>query len=624
MTNFWKSLLIGSTKSQGVTDSSHPPQQDYRLELGPEDTSYQSRSDDRLELGSDGPSYYAHLEHGLELASAGLPSHTDQDHGLEPGSLGLRYHRDPDHGVERTFPGLLFYTDQEHGLELPTLGLPYHTDQDHGIELAPGDLYETTQRDSGLQIPLELFILVTCTGGVLAVDPEFGRFHQVTLFDAMRTAIHAAFEGSQIVFYGADAGEPLLSARWEASADSSIGVHLEGLGFLRAPPGLAPVDFDAEVLSDWERLLAIPVVEFRRLIAVSNAKWLIDGENAPTASGSMSLAPNFELTFFNRNCSLMGVLQALRDETGLAETITIPKSFLFFHNCSVPAYARLYRPLIYTTVGGSDYFFQQMSLLVASLETLGEYSGSYAIISDRSATSISHYLDGIPDSRLSLKEIPFPEISAIVSARRNIIGDEIFSGYYPVLYLDSDIICTSPIEGLLVEALKSDKILMSAEFIGQSVADVGPPDANWFGMSLYDADDTRVQQHRCINSGILSGRSQDVLQEPFRVIEQSWQNYKSKYGEWHRAAYDQPFFSLVLQCLNVVDLVTLEKWVAILRGLEPDEDAATKCLVHFNIGVGLDKTQSMKRFYDRIRGDIPTPDTVPLMNVNEALSDEVE
>lgn len=593
MASFWKSLMAGNNKFQDVSGSPHHAQRDQGLEPEPHDFSYHAQQGHGPELTPDDWSYAVQHDRGLELAPDDLP-----------------YPMQQDRAPKLTDDDWSYPKQDNPELELAPDDLPYPMHQDHGPEPAP-----------------ELFILVTSTGAVLAVDSDSGRLHQVLLHDAEQTAIHAAFEGSQVVFYGSDAIEPLLSAQWEPSADGSIGIRQEGSGFLRSPPHLGPVEFGAEVLSDWERLLAVPVLEFEKLIVVSHARWVIDEEKTPTASGSMSLAADFGLTFHNRNCSLVAMLQVLREKVAHPGKTKLPESFMFFHDCSVPAYARLYRPLIYTTLGGSEHFFQQMSLLLASLENLGDYSGDYAIISDRSETSISQYLGGISHSRLSFMRVAYPDVSAIVSARRNIIADDIFSGYYPVLYLDSDIICTSPIEGLLVEALRSDKILIAAEFIGQSIADVGPPDGHWFGLSLYGPNDTRVQKHRCINSGIFSGRSQGTLQLPFRAIEQSWQNYKSVFGDWHRAAYDQPFFSLVLQCLDVVNVEVLESWVTILRGLEPDEDAATACLVHFNIGVGLDKTRSMKRFYDRLCGEIPHFDiqaTGPQTAVIEVSLQEVE
>ncbi|MBE7212259.1 MAG: hypothetical protein INR65_14650, partial [Gluconacetobacter diazotrophicus] len=236
-----------------------------------------------------------------------------------------------------------------------------------------------------------------------------------------------------------------------------------------------------------------------------------------------------------------------------------------------------------------------------SFERFGEYDGTYRLVCDRDRDGAALCFRGIDAARWDSVRRTLDGLDTIVSARMNVLADPDFDDFQPILYIDSDVLCDRPIEGLLVAAARSERILIATEFHGQTIAEVGPPHGHWFGLFLRDAD-PRIDAHRCINNGIFAARNRLAFLGPFAAVSESWARFKAAHGEAHRAAYDQPFYSSVLQSLDAADTDTMNRWVRNLQGVEPTYADAPAGLTHFNVGVGMNKTQAMLRYVGLLEG----------------------
>ncbi len=449
-------------------------------------------------------------------------------------------------------------------------------------------------------LPATPVTLITHEGGLLAFDPITGQLVQRSLADTAESTLCWHVEDGRVELLEAGSGHLVLEAEQVADGDGWFGLQLADGAFLCASPHLGPVSAASAELLAWERLMALTPEDLALLRLFSARRWLIDDDERPTDRETVTLEPGFKLGFGGRECSIRALLLALHEDGASRHPSGLPMSFVFFHDICTPARALLFEPLIYSTVCGSDYFFEQHALCVRSIERSGGYDGSYLLVSDRDEASASAAFANIDASRWVCLKQDLSNADRLAAARRDALRHDSFVGYQPLLYLDSDVICDAPVEALLTAAARAERLLISAEFPGLSIAQVGVPHGNWFGGFLYEQGDNRVSVDRCINSGIFAGRNRDRLDDALSLVGRAWALFRQVHGEAHKAAFDQPFFSYVLQRLSLADIEPMERWVTILNGNEPGDENVLKGLMHFNIGVGLDKTAAMRRYLERL------------------------
>ncbi|WP_428395664.1 hypothetical protein [Lichenicoccus sp.] len=453
------------------------------------------------------------------------------------------------------------------------------------------------QADPILEQVAPTHVLITHEGGILCVDPLTGELTQRSFEDANYEPACCSIADGAVTLRASPTQAPALRGRAIADRDGVIGLCLEGGYYLCASPHLGPVSTASVALDAWERLMPLSLADVGLLRAFAARRWLIDEDARPTARHSLALSPGFRALIGGRSCLLTELLALLRSPPGALHPSGLPMSFVFFHETCTPARALLFEPLIYSTISGSDYFFDQYELSVRSIERFGQYDGSYLLVSDRDDEDVIVGFSGVAVSRRACLKQDFPTLDRLMGARREALRHPAFAGFQPVLYVDSDVICDAPIEGLLVAAVRCERVVISAEHDGQALSALPPEDRNWFGGFLYAPNDPALLAHRCVNSGLFGGRNRETLDTSLTLVERAWALYKAAHGDLHQAAFDQPFFSFVLQTLELAEIEPTRSRVRILNDSEPGPDSAPVGLAHFNIGVGRDKIDAMRRYF---------------------------
>ncbi len=391
--------------------------------------------------------------------------------------------------------------------------------------------------------------------------------------------------------------EPGAEADWRIidAGDGQVGLQTASGGFVRAAPHLGPVSLDAPEIRAWERFMLVPMEDLDLIAACAGSRWLVDDDPHPTERGDWRLAEGFRILVAGRPAGIADLVGSLRTASAGRCPDGVPMSFAFFHAICTPSVALRYNPLIYSTIGGADHFFEQVALCFSSVEAFGRYDGAYRLVCDRTRPAVAEFLGSIDPGRWDTVFFQIDGIDDIIRARRSILESAAFDGFQPILYLDSDIVCDRPIEPLLLAAARSERILISSEFPGVSIADLDSQHGNWFGAFLY-GNDPRGAVHFCINNGVFAARNRQVCLSPLAAVAEAWARYRRHHPDAHRAAHDQPFYGYVLQCLEVADVATMDRWVRHLQGVEPSPAHEASGLAHFNIGVGLDKNRAMERY----------------------------
>ena len=443
-------------------------------------------------------------------------------------------------------------------------------------------------------------VLITHEGGILCVDPLTGELTQRSFEEAEYERACCSIADGMVTLRASPRHAPALRGRAINDRDGVIGLCLEGGYYLCASPHLGPVSTASVALDAWERLMPISLADIGLLAAFAARRWLIDGDARPTARHTVALAPGFRLLIGGRSCLLTELLAILRSPPGALHPSGLPMSFVFFYDTCTPARALLFEPLIYSTISGSDYFFDQHELSVRSLERFGQYDGSYLLVSDRDEDAVVVGFSGVAPSRWACLKQDFSTLDKLMGARREALRDPAFAGFQPILYVDSDVICDAPIEGLLVDAARSERVVIAAEHEGRTLGELPAEARNWFGGFLYPANDPALSRHHCVNSGLFGGRNRETLDVSLSLVERAWAFYKAAHGNLHQAAFDQPFFSFVLQTLDLAEIAPTRSCVKILNGGEPGPDSMPVGLAHFNIGVGRDKIEAMRRYFGHL------------------------
>ena len=171
-----------------------------------------------------------------------------------------------------------------------------------------------------------------------------------------------------------------------------------------------------------------------------------------------------------------------------------------------------------------------------------------------------------------------------------------------MLYLDTDIVCDQPIDGLMTALMQSDRIQVRSE----GRLDEGEPETNghWFGWRLLAADNVPFDPVAPgFSSGAIGFANAAVAQDSFAAILASVYGHAAVTSSRHTfAGYDQPFANYVLRKRDRFATALLDPLLRLHRAdaddvATPFASAATG-LVHFTAGVGLPapKRAAMARY----------------------------
>jgi hypothetical protein len=234
---------------------------------------------------------------------------------------------------------------------------------------------------------------------------------------------------------------------------------------------------------------------------------------------------------------------------------------------------------------------------VESLRRQGKYNGDIVVITDNPNKMVETIHKDIT-SKVRCVEYFGKDLLDYTTARYKIDLINDIEKYRPVVYLDSDVLCTCPIRELLVQVLKSDHIHFNYE-----LSLLHPDD--YYGASLLEADKIEVEPGVAgISTGVIGFPHAKNIKYLFsQLMELVPLIAETKGSRTWSPFFDQPVFNYLIVKHGIVGN-PLSPWVENLLGsFHGLEVADRKTLVHFcgGVGAGERKIDAMKHLFEALR-----------------------
>jgi hypothetical protein len=265
---------------------------------------------------------------------------------------------------------------------------------------------------------------------------------------------------------------------------------------------------------------------------------------------------------------------------------------------------KLYRPLVYYAAFGSDDIFGCLRAALVSLLAIGKWDNDIAILTRLEDVAKVNAAVADLDLGIRLQIITVPGIDILdwCLARYRIDAAEIFATHQPIIYLDVDVICDSPLNDFCLQLTHCPTI----EIVPEGRLDEGHPESSgqWFGWRLMAADAMAFSPSEPgFSSGILGFANKQVAQHAFSAILRSAGFHAEQCGTRHRfAGYDQPFAGYVMKKLGVMSSILLPE-IARLCRVDPVRTplpmpARPAGLAHFHgiVGDAASKRRAMEHY----------------------------
>lgn len=262
-----------------------------------------------------------------------------------------------------------------------------------------------------------------------------------------------------------------------------------------------------------------------------------------------------------------------------------------------------FKPLIYFCAFGDEAQFAMLSVALESLVAFSKTDCDIVVLTNRASRDIlSRYLAAFRRTlRISLRIVEAADPQQYTHARYRIIRFDDLSGYGPVLYLDTDVVCDADLRPLLrrlhtaegVCALPEGRLLSKHGFWGRSLFLADPA----LGVSPSDPG---------ISTGVLGGASMEGLRRPFRLV---LDHIEAWYAAGHAPLfYDQAHANYVLIKHRLFNGDILGAHLRVV-GNEVEADPSQRLgLAHFAGGVGNNMPKLTRmRTYREALGPAPPP-----------------
>jgi hypothetical protein len=261
----------------------------------------------------------------------------------------------------------------------------------------------------------------------------------------------------------------------------------------------------------------------------------------------------------------------------------------------------MHDPLIYTLCFGADAYFENLSLMLESLDYIGRYDGNVTVITDRPRDELDRYI------HFSLRHrVHVATIAPIESAHRFLAGDFMKDATGPILYMDTDIVVAGPVQPILdfIAAGTEVHVCSEAAFYPRLVQ--GPvgeiteqiPVGEWFGLSIARSrPDLAARRLPCVNSGLFGFPNRDLLAT---IGQKSWDLYHARGPRGGGPLIrEQSSFNIVIMEAGYEEKTLTEACHLVEAGEAAGERQAT--FVHFFRARGKDKGARMARFLDDLK-----------------------
>ena len=238
-------------------------------------------------------------------------------------------------------------------------------------------------------------------------------------------------------------GEP---ATFQIGGSNQDGISLvfDGNYLSCVPDG--SVNFNARCSDKWESLALISAKTLKWFENTQEEKWfdVLTGSRF-SFKGFKKEATKTYIDCGTASYRLSGRPGPIVASGSQRNRVTIFDSFQRSRN------AFLYNPLVYFCVFGDDYYYSCCVVAIISLRRFGKYSGDIIVICDKNESDFLSLLPPDVSVRVIVKT-DFCSTKMDMIFKRYSIFDFGVEKYYPILYLDTDIIVSDDINYLIFNA----------------------------------------------------------------------------------------------------------------------------------------------------------------------------
>lgn len=348
-------------------------------------------------------------------------------------------------------------------------------------------------------------------------------------------------------------------------------------------------------LEAWERCLLMTEDRYGDILAILDNDWsLAGGEIVPRAQ--ITLGENFILNFGSKKLNFAEHADALIVERAGAYLSGICFVTEGWQVCS----ARRYQPLIFYAIFGADHIFEMLRISLESILLFGGYSGKIFVLCDRDPEDLARYIPETLAANVMTGRHHADDFHDKVMGRYE-IAEQAVDAFQPVLYMDVDIMCNAPLPPILAACNDRDFFYSSSEH-GVTVDKMEDWLGEWFGHFLFKAAGIKLSQIHGLNTGTLVFSNTHFAGPIFEDIRTGFAKYRENFPKesWKG---DQPFAGFLLQSRKIVDPTRLNPYIRYKRHNFNAAEQKTG-LVHFNFGVGFDKTAAMLDYLKELRDGV--------------------
>ena len=328
--------------------------------------------------------------------------------------------------------------------------------------------------------------------------------------------------------------------RLQIKSHYRVGTHtLDWSGRLLTAEADGSISLFRDTAGDWEAFFLMEADELAELTFILQNCWIQRAPLRVFDQSEMALGNGFELHVGDVRLDLAEMLRVIRVQAHSRPSVAL-EFVATYHRWKLLS-LRLFRPLVYLVAYGRDEILACADIAIRSLRAVGgggaALRGASGTMSAQDVRLVAVQAHDTLDFALTrYKAVELPE----------------FRQYQPVLYIDTDVVCNAPLDGLFHELCFSDAVHALSE---------GPVfhDADFYGKTLFEQDPCVARADELgISTGILGFRNVGCVAVPFKAILDG--SYGFARGAMQRdyfPAFDQPFANYVFR-----------KWFSAIRPLE--------------------------------------------------------
>ncbi|MBS0640917.1 MAG: hypothetical protein U1E70_23580 [Acetobacteraceae bacterium] len=369
-------------------------------------------------------------------------------------------------------------------------------------------------------------------------------------------------------------------------------ISLEANGMFLCAEADGSVSLTRDQQGPWEVFATLEDADLDWLGHLASRAWFSASNDAVLPEQSIRLAEGFGVQLGQIVVRLTDVL-ASRPATGDANQVTLQYDGWKVEQLTV------WRPLVYMIAFGKQEIFDCLTLALQALRQFGRYEGEVLLFTDRLPEQLARVVPPGMEKQIKLATSPARDILDYTATKFRVCDIAEMARYRPLLYLDVDVICDRPIEGLLRRIHRANRLCVALEhdLLGNH---------NFYGANLFASDPTARPRHeRGFTSGIIGIPHIGVARQTFPSVLNTLYGIARAMGtrqpsDW----YDQPTFNYVLNKLDAANVEVLTPHVVTPVDLTvPVNNIPRLGFAHFCGGVGntVVKLPAMRGYLDLLR-----------------------